>query len=161
MVVLGEFVERVSIRQENVPWGVSEGHTAYLSVEANAIARAAILGTGDVDLEIVTRSLISTAAGPLAQAKYMGAPGLRSVPLDWTLFGGERDLQAAIRLLNAAGDRLGVPDLDDVVSEARELLDVPETWEAVERVANELLRYRELGFLEIRAAVWGFVEERR
>jgi hypothetical protein len=155
MFLVGEFPDVVRIRRDDVPWGISEGHTAYLGVESKAIARSAVLGAGDADRTIVTRSLISTAAGPLAQAKFMGAPGFRSTPFDWTLFGGERDLEAARRLMDAAGDRLGLPKLDAVVGMTIELLQEPETWGAVERVAGELGRFGELNYLEVRAAAWG------
>ena len=146
----------MSIRQGEVTSGTSLGHTAYLSVETKAIAQAAIIGTCDVDRdrEVVMRNLLSTAAGPLAQAKYMERLGWE-VPFNWAVFGGERDRWAAKQLMSAAGDLLHVRDLDDVVSEARNLLEVPETWEAVERVADELLRFGELEFLDVHYAVLG------
>lgn len=49
--LLGEFPERISIRTESRTEGHSLGHVAYLQVEAESIARAALLGRRDIDRE--------------------------------------------------------------------------------------------------------------
>lgn len=150
--MLGELPERVSIRTE----GNSLGHVAYLQVEAEAIARAAVLGKRDVDRVTVMRNLVATAAGPVAQAKATGGVH-RSFPFPWTMHGGMGDHAQATRLMTAAGDLLHT-SLDDLVDEAADLLEA--RWDAVERVAGELRRYKEIGFKELQFAVLGFGDER-
>ena len=150
--LLGGFPERVFIRSE----GDSVGHVAYLSVVAEQIARAALVGTRDIDQEVVMRFLIASAAGPVAQAKAMN--GVHSYPFPWTTFGGFADHGIATRLMTAAGDLLDT-SLDDLVDDAGYLLTA--RWDAVERVANELMRHKEIGFEELRFAVLGFTEEER
>jgi hypothetical protein len=68
--LLGEMPEEVTIRAEELPEGLSEGHTRYLGVEARAIAEAAVLGRSPADRERVTRFLIGVAAGPVAKSYY-------------------------------------------------------------------------------------------
>ena len=149
--LLNEMPERISIRTE----GDSLGHVQYLAVESHAIARAAVLGKRDVDRDRVMSNLLSTAAGPVAQRKAMGAGGVRSYPFPWDVYGGSRDHGIAVRLMTAAGDLLHTT-LDDLVDEAADLLEA--RWDAVERVAGELRRYGEIGFKELQFAVLGFVD---
>jgi hypothetical protein len=151
--LLGEMPEEVTIRAEELPEGLSEGHTRYLGVEARAIAEAAVLGRSPGDRERVTRFLIGTAAGPLAQSYYMRGPGASFMDEEaWVLFGGAMDYRQAVRITESAGTLLHV-DLDDVVNEARDMLERPEIWSAVEQVAGDLLRFRELDYTGIRDAV--------
>ncbi len=147
--LLGEFPERVSIRRK----GDSYGHMRYLGVEADQVARAAILGTREIDRDIVMANLLAAAAGPVAQSLKMN--GVRSSPFPWTTFGGFRDHAIATKLMGAAGDLL-YTTLEDVADEASDLLKA--RWDAVERVAAELMRYKEIGFEELRAAILGFVD---
>jgi hypothetical protein len=86
----------------------------------------------------------------------MGAPGVRSRPFDWELFGGDRDQKVAEDLRRHAGDLLNIRDLDGAVDSATDLLEQPQIWAAVERVATWLLRYREMDFKELQLAVLGF-----
>jgi hypothetical protein len=151
--LLGEYPERISIRTQ----GDSLGHVAYLQVEAQAIARAALLGKRDIDRETVMRNMIATAAGPVAQRKAMGS-GVRSYPFPWSAYDGMHDHAVATRLMTAAGDLLHT-SLDDLVDEAADLLEA--RWDAVERVAGELRRYGEIGFKELQCAVLGFVDAGR
>lgn len=84
--LLGELPDSASIRPE----GDSLAYTAYLPVEARAIAEAAIRGSTDADRERVTRDLISNAAGPAAQALKMRG-GSRTgffASTSWETFGG-------------------------------------------------------------------------
>lgn len=150
--LLGEMPEVVSIKTE----GYSLGHVQYLGVEADAIARAAVLGRRNVDRDRVMSNLISTAAGPVAQALHMG--GARSIPFPWTTYGGMADHSQATKLMTAAGDLLRTRYLDDVVEEARDLLQVPRIWEAVERVSRELMRYKELDFKHLELVVLGAID---
>jgi hypothetical protein len=151
--LLGEFPERVSIRTQ----GDSLGHVQYLRVEAEAIARAAVLGKRDVDRDRVMSNLLATAAGPVAQRKAMGIY-VRSYPFPWSTYDGMHDHAVATRLMTAAGDLL-YTSLDDLVDEAADLLEA--RWDAVERVAGELRRYGEIGFKELQHAVLGFVDAGR
>jgi hypothetical protein len=153
-LLLGEMPDSASIAVEELPEGVSEGHTRYLGVEARAIAEAAVLGRTKVDRERVTRYLIATAAGPAAQALYMRR-GSRASLFDqtsWDIFGGSMDYQQAERVLEKARGLLYV-DLNDVVNEACSLLEQPEIWSSVERVAGDLVRFGELDYEGIRDAV--------
>ena len=93
----------------------------------------------------------------MAQKKSMGV-GVQSSPFPWDVYGGSQDHGDATRLMTAAGDLL-YTSLDDLVDEATDLLEA--RWDAVERVAGELMRYEELGFEELRFAVLGFVDTRR
>ena len=152
--MLGELPERISIRTQ----GDSLGHVQYLRVEAEGIARAALLGKRDVDRDRVMSNLLATAAGPTAQKQAMGAGGVRSYPFPWDVYGGSRDHGIAVRLMTAAGDLLHT-SLDDLVDEAADLLEA--RWDAVERVAGELMRWQEIGYEELQRAVLGFVDAGR
>jgi hypothetical protein len=148
-LLLGELPDNASIRAE----GDSLGHTSYLSVEARAIAEAAVLGSTQADRDRVMAYLIGLAAGPAAQALYMR--GTRTNFLDqmsWETFGGSKDYQQAERVTGTARGLIYV-DADDVVSEAFDMLEQPEIWSAVTHVANDLLRFGELDYDGIRDAV--------
>jgi hypothetical protein len=150
--LLGQLPERISIRTQ----GDSQGHVQYLAVEAESIARAALVGTRDIDRDRVMQNLVATAAGPVAQAKVMG--GVRSYPFAWTRFDGMHDHAVATRLMTAAGDLLHT-SLDDLANEAADLLEVPRIWAAVDRVARELMRYQELDFRHLQLVVLGAVDD--
>jgi hypothetical protein len=148
-LLLGEFPEEASIRTE----GDSLGHTRYLGVEARAIAEAAVLGSTKADRDRVMAFLISSAAGPAAQALKMR--GSRTIFFDqtsWETFDGGQDFAQAKRVMGAAG-RLLDADLDDIVSEAFDMLEQPEVWSSVEHLAADLLRFKELDYAGIRDAV--------
>jgi hypothetical protein len=151
--LLGEMPEEVTIRPEELPEGLSEGHTRYLGVEARAIAEAAVLGRSPADRERVMRFLISTAAGPCAQAYYQrGSRGSFFDQTGWEIFGGAMDYRQAVRVTEKAGKLLHV-GLGDVVAEACSMLEQPEIWSAVEQVAGDLLRFGELDYTGVRDAV--------
>jgi hypothetical protein len=151
--LLGEMPEEVTIRAEELPEGLSEGHTRYLGVEARAIAEAAVLGRTKADRDRVMRFLISTAAGPCAQAYYQrGSRGSFFDQTGWEIFGGAMDYRQAVRVTEKAGKLLHV-GLDDVVAEACSMLERLEIWSAVEQVAGDLLRFEELDFEGVRNAV--------
>lgn len=153
--LLGQFPERVSIKAQ----GNSGGHVAYLQVEAESIARAALLGRRDIDREVVSNDLVSIAAGPLAQAMSQG--GARSTPFAWSEYGGYYDHGIATRLLTAAVDLIDMRNLDDAVESARDLLEEPRIWAATERVARELMRYQEIDFKLLQFAVLGAVDDKK
>lgn len=153
--LLGHFPEVVSIKAQ----GNSGGHVAYLQVEAESIARAAVLGRRDIDREVVSNDLVAFAAGPVAQSLTVG--GVRSVPFAWSVHGGSHDHSMASRLLAAAKDLAPLRDLDDAVESARDLLEEPRIWAATERVARELMRYEEIGYKELQFAVLGHVDDRK
>jgi hypothetical protein len=141
-LLLGELADSASIRAE----GDSLGHTRYLSVEARAIAEAAVRGSTQADRDRVMAYLVGTAAGPAAQALHMR--GTRIDFLDqasWETFGGSRDYQQAERVIGKARSLL-VADMDDVASEAFDLLEQPGIWSAVKHVADDLLRFGELDY---------------
>jgi hypothetical protein len=149
-LAVGEFPELASIRAE----GHSLGHVQSLHVEAETIARAALLGRRPQDREIVTSHLISSAAGPVAQAMISGGLA-RSFPFPWELHGGLRDQEIIETLRGHAGNLLEVNE-DDVVQRAIDLLEEPRIWQAVERVAHSLQRWGELDYNEIQSAVLGY-----
>lgn len=154
--LLDQFPEEVVIGAQTVPWGgTSTGHTRHLRVQSEAIARAAVYGNRDIDRELVENCLVSTAAGPVAEALHMGAPGVRSRPFDWSLFGGDRDRQAVESIRRTAGRLLHMRSLDDAVDSATDLLEQPAVWGSVERVAEWLLRYRQMDYRELQLAVYG------
>jgi hypothetical protein len=147
--LLGEMPEEVTIRPE----GNSLGHTRYLSVESRAIAEAAVLGRTSSDRDRVTRFLITTAAGPCAQALYMR--GSRTNFIDeksWEIFDGADDYRKVERVLELAQRLLHV-NMDAVVDEAYDLLEQPQVWSGVEQVAGDLLRFGELDYAGVRDAV--------
>jgi hypothetical protein len=147
--LLGEMPEEVTIRPE----GDSLGHTRYLSVESRAIAEAAVLGRTSSDRDRVTRFLITTAAGPAAQALYMR--GSRANFIDeksWEIFDGADDYRKVEHVVELAQRLLHV-NMDAVVDEANELLEQPAIWSAVEQVAGDLLRFGELDYTGVRDAV--------
>jgi hypothetical protein len=148
--LLGEMPEQVTIRPE----GDSLGHMRYLGVEARGIAEAAVRGSTKADRDRVMAYLISTAAGPAAQALKM-RQGSRTVFFDqtsWETFDGGQDFAQADRVMQAAS-RLLVVDMDDIMSEAFDLLEQPAIWSSVEHLAADLLRFKELGYENIRDAV--------
>jgi hypothetical protein len=151
--LLGEMPEEVTIRAEELPEGLSEGHTRYLGVVSRAIAEAVVLGRTPADRERVMRFLISTAAGPCAQSYYQrGDRGSFFDQTGWEIFGGAMDYRQAVRVTEKAGKLLHV-GLDDVVAEACSMLERPEIWSAVEQVAGDLMRFGELDYTGVRDAV--------
>lgn len=70
----------------------------------------------------------------------------------WGIFGGAMDYPLAVSVTEKAGKLLHV-GLDDVVNEARDMLEQPEIWSAVEQVAGDLLRFGELDYTGVRDAV--------
>src|SRR4029450_9127314 len=82
--LLGEMPEEVTIRLEELPEGLSEGHTRYLGVESRAIAEAAVFGRSPADRERVMRFLIGVAAGPVPSPTTSGVLGHPS----WTRWPG-------------------------------------------------------------------------
>lgn len=151
--LLGEMPEEVAIRAEMLPGGESLGHTRYLSVESRAIAEAAVLGNSKQDRERVMRFLLATTAGPIAQSRFMRGPGASFFDqVGWEIFGGADDHAKVSRVLDLA-KRLLYADLDDIVSEADNLLAQPNIWSAVEQVAGDLLRYEQLDFEGVRGAI--------
>jgi hypothetical protein len=151
--LLGEMPEEVTIRAEELPEGLSEGHTRYLGVEARAIAEAAVLGRSPADRDRVMRFLIGVGAGPVAQSYYQRGPGASFMDEEaWSIFGGAMDYRQAVRVTEKAGKLLHV-GLDDVVAEACSMLEQPEIWSAVEQVAGDLLPFGELDYEGVRNAV--------
>jgi hypothetical protein len=146
--LLGEMPEEVSIKAE----GDSLGHTRYLRVEARAIAEA-VLGNTKADQDRVWRFLVSTCAGPVAQSIYQRGPGASFMDeTAWDIFNGGGDYrQAQLAFENARGP-LNVT-LSDVVSDAFNMLGDAGVWSAVEQVAGDLLRFKELDFGGVRNAI--------
>lgn len=70
----------------------------------------------------------------------------------WETFGGSQDFWQFERVLGTAGSLLDA-DMDDIVSEAFDLLEQPAIWSSVEHLAADLLRFKELGYESIRDAV--------
>jgi hypothetical protein len=148
-LLLGELPDSASIRAE----GDSLGHTRYLPVEARAIAEAAVLGSTQADRDRVMAYLVGLSAGPAAQAFYMrGAPINFLDQTSWDTFGGSKDYQQADRVMGKARSLI-YADMDDIISEAFDMLDQPEIWSAVTHAANDLLRFGELDYDGIRDAV--------
>jgi len=146
--LLGEMPDYVTIRPE----GDTAGHMAYLSVESRAIARAAVYGSTQADRDRVTTWLVSTAAGPAAQALFMRR-GSRLHFFDqqsWETFDGGGDYR---RASNVTGD-LPYANLEEAAEEAFDLLEQPEVWTAVRDVAEDLLRFKELPYEGIRDAIY-------
>lgn len=147
-LLYGELPDSASIIAE----GDSLGHTQYLSVEARAIAEAAF-GSTQADRDRVMAYLVGLAAGPAAQALHMRR-GSRVNFIDgdsWATFGGVNDYRQAERVMGHAGGLLHA-DVDDVVSEAFDVLEQPSIWTSVEHVAKDLLRFGELDYTGIRDA---------
>jgi hypothetical protein len=129
----------------------SDGHTRFSS-EARVIIRAAEQGNADFARDRTMAGLIATAAGPAAQCLYMRG---RTSFLDektWDIFGGGGDFEAAEAIIGMTRGFL-YADLDDVVEEAFDLLERPEVWSAVTRVADDLVRFKTLDYEGIRDAV--------
>jgi hypothetical protein len=151
-LLYGEMPDTVTIRPDDD----SAGHTALLGVEARAILKAAVRGRTPEDRDRVTRYLVGVAAGPAAQAFFMRRGG--RVNFDnantWSLFGGSQDYNRLAFFV--AGKARGLEDVtaEAVASEAQDLLEQPGIWSAVEQVAGDLLRYGELGYEEVRNAVY-------
>jgi hypothetical protein len=74
---------------------------------ATRIARAAVYGTGAIYRELVMDSLVSTAAGPVAQCLHQRGR-LKSTPFPWLVFGGDRDLEVAQDIRHSANDLLHI-----------------------------------------------------
>jgi hypothetical protein len=120
----GEFPETASIRAE----GDSLGHTAYLSVEATAIARSAVLGRTEADKDRVMRYLVGLVAGPAAQAMKMRGTRATFIDADsWAISGGVNDCRQFERVMGTARRLISV-DMEDIVSEAFDLLEEPGVW---------------------------------
>jgi hypothetical protein len=148
-LLLDEFPDEASIRIE----GDSLGHTSYLPVEARLIAEAAVTGSTQADRDIVMRYLVALAAGPVAQALHMrGSQTIFFDQTSWETFGGGQDFAQAERVMGKARGLLD-SDLDDIVSEAFDMLEQPGVWSSVEHVAADLLRFGELDYEGIRDAV--------
>jgi hypothetical protein len=152
-LLLDEFPDGASIRAEELPEGLSLGHTRYLPVEARLIAEAALFGNTPADRDRVMRYLVALAAGPAAEAFHMR--GSRTIFLDqqsWETFGGAMDFRQAERVFGKARGLLDA-DLDDIVSEAFDMLEQPSVWSGVEHLAADLRRFGELDYEGIRDAV--------
>jgi hypothetical protein len=154
--VLGEMPDLATIHVE----GDSLGHTQLLGVEARAIAEAAVRGSGAGDRERVMRFLVGLAAGPCSQVLKMRG-GRRINFLDqtsWDNFGGSKDYEMAGRVMGASGGlfpdaRRRPAELEEIVSEAFDLLKQRSIWSAVGYVAEDLLRFGILDFEGIRDAI--------
>jgi hypothetical protein len=151
-LLYGELPDRVTIRADRD----SAGHTALLGVEARAILQAAIRGRTAAHRDRVMRYLVGVAAGPAAQALHMRR-GVR-VNFDaantWATFGGSQDYGQLDFFV--AGKARGLEDVtaEAVASEAQDFLEQPGVWSAVEQVAGDLLRFKELDYEGIRNAVY-------
>ena len=84
----------------------------------------------------------------------MGAPGVRSRPFDWSLFGGDRDREVVESIRRTAGDLLHIRSLDGAVDSATDLLEQPAIWQSVERVAAELIRFRQLSYDDLKWLIY-------
>ena len=152
-LLYGELPERVTIRAD----GDSAGHTALLSAEARAILEAAIRGRTAADRSRVMSYLVGLAAGPVAQSLHMHR-GVRRDFIDrtsWETFGGGRDYEQLQFFV--AGRARGLEDVtgDDIASEAFDLLEQPNVWAGVERVAKDLQRFGTIDYELIDHAVHG------
>jgi hypothetical protein len=147
--LLGEFPDEVTIE----PTDDSAGHMSYLPVESRAIAWSAVYGRTQADRDRVMTWVLSTAAGPAAQALFMRR-GSRLHFYDqesWELFDGGSDYRRTSRLTARLDP---VPDLEDAVEEAFDILETPGVWAAVEFLAKDLMRFRTLDYQGIEAAIY-------
>lgn len=97
-----------------------------------------------------TEWIVVTLCGPLARLKAAGWSGNGSIP--WFDGGGEDHIQEAKAMaeLLAGDDQARSPEiLEGMVADAWALLDFPDVWAAIHRVAEALVMWRELDGSEI------------
>jgi hypothetical protein len=150
--LLNEMPEKVTIRPDET----SGGHCEYLPVLAGSLVRSAMTGTRKVDQKRIEANLIVRAAGPAAQARYMrGAPVTFIDKGSWETFGGGTDYETSEYLREKTRQRLpGVLSLEDAAEQAHALLRRRDTWESVQRVAAELIRFKTLGYDDLRLLIY-------
>jgi hypothetical protein len=147
--LLGSMPEEVTIS----PDGDSSGHMSYLPVEARIITESAMFGRTQADRSRVMKFLVTNAAGAAAQALYQrGTRGGLFDQVGWEVFDGKQDYERTVSIMHTARGLLHAK-LDDIVSEAFDLLEQPGVWASVEQVAGDLLRFGELDYTGIRDAV--------
>jgi hypothetical protein len=116
------------------------------------------------------RSVVVSLAGPVAEAKYLGVTSIidfdevaAAVERQHDWLGRGRDevsdeLNAVRWLLQAEPDITASDAVERVrccEAEVARLLDDPRVWSAVERVADALLRHRQLGHAKVMALLAG------
>jgi hypothetical protein len=150
--LLGEMPEKVTIRPDET----SGGHTEYLPVLARSLIRSAATGTRKLDAKYIEANMIVRAAGPAAQARFMrrGSPITFIDKGSWETFGGGTDYEVAEYLRESTRKRLPVFSLEDAAEQAHELLRRRDTWESVQRVAKELIRFKELGYDDLKLLIY-------
>ena len=150
--LLNEMPEKVTIRPDDT----SGGHTEYLPVLARSLIRSAATGTRKLDQKYIEANLIVRAGGPMSQALFMrrGSP-ITFIDRDsWETFGGGTDYEVAEKLRERTRQRLPVFSLDHAAKQAHELLRRRDTWESVQRVAAELVRFKELGYDDLKFLIY-------
>jgi hypothetical protein len=152
--LLGEMPETVTIRPDDT----SDGHTAYLPGRARSLIRSAATGTRKLDQKYIEANLVVRAAGPMAQAVFMrrGSPVTFIDRDSWATFDGRQDYDVADYLREQTRQRLPVFSLEDAAEQAHALLRRRDTWQSVQRVARELMRYQEIDYKLLQFAVLGF-----
>lgn len=150
--LLGEMPETVTIQ----PDATSDGHVEYLGVLARSLIRSAATGTSKWDQKRIEANLVVRAAGPMAQALHMrrGSPTTFIDRDSWATFDGAQDYDVAESLRENTRKRLPVYTLDHAAEQAHELLRRRDTWESVQRVAKVLVRFRSLGYDDLRLLVY-------